>query len=68
MIMCLIVFPSAARIARNQFTTPFGWKARIIITLRNTYHRGSIETDHEVLLLLRDNDADKFSLPMISHE
>ncbi len=65
MIMCPIVFPSAARIGRNQFTTPFGWKVRII-TLRNTYHGGSIETDHEVLLLLRDDDADKFSLPMIT--
>ena len=65
MIMCPIVFPSAARIANSRFTAPSGWQFRII-TLRNTYHGGSIETDHEVFLLLRDDAANAFSLPIIT--
>ncbi len=65
MIMCPIVFPSAARIAHSRVTAPSGWQFRII-TLRNTYHGGSIETDHEVFLLLRDDAANAFSLPIIT--
>jgi hypothetical protein len=61
-IMCPWRFPSAASTARKRLTAPNGWHFRIC-PLRNTEHGGLIETDHEVLLLLRDDIAARFAFP-----
>jgi hypothetical protein len=64
-IMCPEVYPSAVNAAKAKFTAPHNWHFRTA-TVRNSYHGGYIETDHEVLLLLRVGDANKFNLPLIT--
>jgi hypothetical protein len=45
-------FPSAAATVRKRLITTDGYRWRIC-PVRNTHHDGLIETDHEVLLLIR---------------
>jgi hypothetical protein len=61
-IMCPFRFPSAAMTARKRLTPPNRWRFRIC-PVRNTHHGGLIETDHEVLLLLRDDFSTRFAFP-----
>jgi hypothetical protein len=61
-IMCPFRFPSAATTARKRLTPPTGWKFQIC-QVRNTHHGGLIETDHEVLLLIRNELSARFVHP-----
>jgi hypothetical protein len=61
-IMCPFRFPSAAATARKRLSSPDGWRWRIC-PVRNTHHGGLIETDHKVLLLIRDDLSARFVFP-----